>query len=103
MNQLAQLLIVGKVTPCTKNVWIQNQIVGARLVWIHNKGKLPGPIAASSYQPFPLPFALKQSDTLSVVQQAPGYQDSPPVNVPIDHPPSPAVLSKGHFPGPIFN
>jgi hypothetical protein len=55
MNQLVQLAIVGEVTPCTQNVWIQNQIVGARVHWIINGHDNPGPVATSTYKAFPIP------------------------------------------------
>lgn len=106
MSKLGQLTIVGSLTPCSKLVKVQNQIINATVV-LTVKPKTGAAFTAGGGtatwpdQDFPIP-SLKTGDILTAIQTASGFTASDPVSTTVGASPTSTELSKGNFAAPIY-
>ncbi len=105
MSQLGPLKIAGILTPCSRVVRVQNQLIGAT-VKLTVKPKVGPSFTAGGTafwpdQEFAIP-ALNKQDTVTAVQSQAGFSDSTPTSATVGDHPTAADLSNGKFALPLY-
>ncbi len=105
MSQLGPLKIAGILTPCSRVVRVQNQLIGAT-VKLTVKPKVGPSFTAGGTafwpdQEFAIP-ALNKQDTVTAVQSQAGFSDSTPTSATVGDHPTAADLSSGKFALPLY-